>query len=200
MSNAISKITGVVKNWWAFLIIGILLLIGSFYMFSSPVESFVGLASFFSALIFVSGLFTVFFALTNREDIDNFGLFLAGGILDVIMGFILLKYPGLTVVLFSLFVGFWLLFRGIGTISIAFKMKKEEDSNWGWILLFGILTTIFAFMAIVNPLIGASYLVYTLALAFLFLGIANIALALRLRKVKGNVKGAVEDVKEKLSS
>ena len=200
MSNAISKISGTIKNWWAFLIIGILLLIGSFYMFSSPAESFVGLASFFSALIFVSGLFTVFFALTNREDIDNFGLFLAGGILDVIMGFILLKYPGLTMVLFSLFVGFWLMFRGIGTISISFKMKKEGDENWGWILFFGILITLFAFMAIIDPMIGASYLVYTLALALLFLGIANIALALRLRKVKVGVKGAVKEIKEKLSS
>jgi uncharacterized membrane protein HdeD (DUF308 family) len=196
MSSVISKISGTVKNWWAFLIIGILFLIAAFWMFSSPVESFVGLASFFSALIFVSGLFTVFFALTNRGDIDNFGLFLAGGILDVIMGFILLKYPGLTIVLFSLFVGFWLLFRGMGTISISFKIKKEGDSNWVWILLFGILTTIFAFMAIINPLIGASYLVYTLALALLFAGIASIALSLRLRRVKSTI----QDVKDKLTS
>ena len=200
MSNVISKITGSIKNWWAFLIIGIILLIGSFWMFSSPVESFVGLTAFFSALIFVSGLFTIFFALTNKEDIDNFGLFLAGGILDVIMGFILLKYPDLTMMLFSLFVGFWLMFRGIGTISISFKMKKEGDANWGWILFFGILITLFAFMAIIDPMIGASYLVYTLALALLFLGIANIALALRLRKIKVGVKGAVEEVKQKLSS
>lgn len=199
MSNVISKITGSIKNWWAFLIIGIILLIGSFWMFSSPVESFVGLTAFFSALIFVSGLFTIFFALTNKEDIDNFGLFLAGGILDVIMGFILLKYPGMTVVLFSLFVGFWLLFRGIGTISISFKMKKDGLENWGWILFFGILVTLFAFMAIIDPMIGASYLVFTLALALLFLGIANIALALRLRKVKGGVEGVIKDVKEKLS-
>ena len=195
MSNVLSKISGTVKNWWVFLIIGILLLISSFWMFSSPVEAFVGLAGLFSALIFVSGLFTVFFALTNKDDIDNFGLYLAGGVLDIIMGFILMKYPGLTVVLFSLFVGFWLLFRGIGTISIAFKIKKEGDSNWGWILFFGILVTIFAFMAIVNPLIGASYLVYTLALALLFLGIANIYLALRLRKVKKGVSGVKEDIK-----
>ena len=207
MSNAISKLSGAIKNWWVFLIIGVLLLIGSFWMFSSPVEAFVGLAGFFSALIFISGLFTVFFAFTNREDIDNFGLYLAGGVLDIIMGFILLKYPGLTIVLFSLFVGFWLLFRGIGTISIAFKIKKEEDSNWGWILFFGILTALFALLAIINPLIGASYLVYTLALALLFLGIANIYLALRLKKVKSgisdvkqNIKAGIKEVKDELES
>ena len=196
MSNAISAITGSIKNWWVFLIIGILLLIGSYYMFSTPVESFIGLAGLFSALILVSGLFRVFFALTNKDDIENFGLYLAGGVLDVIVGFILLKYPGMTVVLFSLFIGFWLLFRGFNIISISFQIKKLGDTDWFWILLFGILVVIFAFMAIINPLIGASYLVITLALAIMLAGIANIFLALRLRKVKSKVK----EVKDKLTS
>jgi uncharacterized membrane protein HdeD (DUF308 family) len=195
MSNIISKVTGTVKNWWVFLIMGILLLISAYWMFSTPVESFVGLASLFSALIFVSGLFSVFFALTNKEDIDNFGLYLAGGVLDVIIGFILLKYPGLTIVLFSMFIGFWLLFRGFNMISVSFKIKSAGDENWGWILFFGILIVIFAMMSIINPLIGASYLVYTLAFTLLLFGIANIALSLRLRRIKSTVK----DLKKGLS-
>ncbi|MDN3643820.1 DUF308 domain-containing protein [Lutimonas halocynthiae] len=195
MSNIISKVTGTVKNWWVFLIMGVLLLISAYWMFSTPVESFVGLASLFSALIFVSGLFSVFFALTNKEDIDNFGLYLAGGVLDVIIGFILLKYPGLTIVLFSMFIGFWLLFRGFNMISVAFKIKSAGDENWGWILVFGILIVIFAMMSIINPLIGASYLVYTLAFTLLLFGFANIALSLRLRRLKSTVK----DLKEGLS-
>jgi len=195
MSNIISKVTGTVKNWWVFLIMGVLLLISAYWMFTTPVESFVGLASLFSALIFVSGLFSVFFALTNKEDIENFGLYLAGGLLDVIIGFILLKYPDLTLLLFSMFIGFWLLFRGFNMISVSFKIKSAGDENWGWILVFGILIVIFAMMSIINPLIGASYLVYTLAFTLLLFGFANIALSLRLRRVKSTVK----DLKEKLS-
>jgi len=195
MSNLISKVSGTIKNWWVFLILGVLLLISAYWIFSTPIESFVGLASLFSALIFVSGLFSVFFALTNKDDIDNFGLYLAGGLLDVLIGFILLKYPGLTLVLFSMFIGFWLLFRGFNMISVSFKIKKIGDSNWGWILFFGIMVVIFAMMSIINPLIGASYLVFTLAFTLVLFGVANIVLALKLRKLKTNV----EDLKEKLS-
>ena len=60
-------------------------------------------------------------------------------------------------------------------IGVVVRLGPEEVTVYvfehleGWILFFGILVTIFAFMAIVNPLIGASYLVYTLALALLFL-------------------------------
>ncbi len=195
MSNLISKVSGTIKNWWVFLILGVMLLISAYWMFATPVESFVGLASLFSALIFVSGLFSVFFAISNKEDIDNFGLYLAGGILDVLIGFILLAYPGLTLILFSMFIGFWLLFRGFNLISVSFKIKKIGDTKWGWMLFFGIMVVVFAMMSIVNPLIGASYLVYTLALTLVLFGVANIALALKLRKLKSNE----QDIKESLN-
>lgn len=205
MSNFISKVSGTVKNWWVFLIIGVLLIIGAIWMFKTPVESFVGLVSFFSMLILISGLLSIYFAFANKDDIDNWGLYLAGGVLDFAVGFILFKYPGISIVLFSLFIGFWLMFRGFNTVSTSFKLKKDGADNWGWILFFGILTVIFAFMSIINPLIGAAYLVYTLAFAFLLLGIANIFLGLQLKKVKGkaadfkdNIAKNIESLKERV--
>lgn len=199
MAKAISQFTHTIKNWWVFLIIGILLIIGAIWMFKTPVESFAGLSMFFSSLIFITGLLTIFYAFANKADIENWGLYLGGGILDLIIGFILLKYPGVTMVLFSLFVGFWLMFRGIFMISGSFKMKKEGMENWGWVLFFGIITAIFAFFAIINPLIGASYLVFTLAFGFFIFGVANIFLAFQLKKVKGKVGDAEDFIREKVA-
>jgi len=195
MAHAVTKIAHSIKNWWVFLIVGILFIIGAIQMFRNPGESFIGLTSFFSILIFISGILTIFYAFANKADIENWGLFLAGGALDILVGFILLKYPGITMVLFSVFVGFWLMFRGVYMVSGAFKMKKDGVDNWGWVLFFGILTVIFAFFAIINPLVGASYLVFTLAFAFLLLGIGNIFLSLQLKKVKGRAAHIKEEVK-----
>ncbi|HSO85604.1 MAG TPA: HdeD family acid-resistance protein [Draconibacterium sp.] len=195
MAHPVSKITHSIKNWWIFLIVGLVFIIGSIQMFRNPAESFVGLASFFSGLILIAGILTIFYAFANKEDIENWGLFLAGGALDILVGFILLKYPGVTMVLFSVFVGFWLMFRGVFMVSGAFKMKKDGIDNWGWVLLFGVLTAIFAFFAIINPLVGVSYLVFTLAFAFLLLGIGNIFLSLQLKKVKGRVGDVKDEVK-----
>ena len=190
MTNVISKLKGTVKNWWVFLIVGILLIIGSIWIFRTPIESFISLAVIFSILILISGVFSIIFAFTNKEKIENWGLYLIGGILDVIVGFILLSYPGITILVFSLFIGFWLMFRGFNTISTSLELKKEGAMNWGWILLLGALIIILAFMSIVNPLIGAGYLVFTLALSIFLLGVANIFLSLQLRKIKSAVKDA----------
>lgn len=195
MSNLLSNVSKTIKNWWVFLVLGILLILSAFWMFKTPVESFIGLASLFSALIFLSGLFSIIFAFSNKDDIDNFGLYLAGGIFDIIIGFILLKYPGLTIILFSLFVGFWLLFRGINLISMSFKVKASDDKDWGWILVMGILVVLFAMLSIINPLIGASYLVYTLAFTLLIFGIANFALGLKFRKIKNKTREVKEKIK-----
>ena len=206
MSEMLSKVTGSVKNWWVFFIIGILLIIGAIWMFRTPAESFAGLSGFFSILILLSGFLTIFYAFGNKEDIDSWGLFLAGGILDIVVGLILLNYPKITMVLFAVFVGFWLLFKGISTISTAFKLKKENGDNWAWVLFFGVLIVIFAFMSILNPLIGASYLVYTLAFSLLLLGIANIFISLKLKNVKSrigdvreNITGSVDEIKNRIN-
>lgn len=195
MSNVISKVSSTVKNWWVFLIVGVLFIFGGIWIFKTPIESFITLAMFFSILILISGVFSIIFAFANKEDIDNWGLHLVGGILDVIVGLILLSYPGITLVLFSLFIGFWLMFRGFNIISTSLKLKKN-GADWIWVLFFGILIVIFAFMSIVNPLIGVSYLVFTLAISFLLLGFANIFLALQLKKINSNVENLKERIKE----
>ncbi len=204
MTNAISKVAGSVKNWWVFLIIGILMILGSIWLFKTPIGGFSGIIMFFSMLIFISGLLSIFYAFSNKDDIDNWGLFLAGGILDIVVGFLLMKYPAKAVLLFSVFIGFWLLFRGISTISTSFKFKKEGESNWFWILLFGILITGFAVMAILyKPLLGGAYLAYMLAFAFFFIGVANIFISLKLKDVKSHLddgKDMLEDAKDDIAS
>jgi len=199
MTNIVSKVSHSVKNWWVFLIIGILMIVGAIWMFKTPVESFVGLAAFFSILILMSGILSIFYVLGNKSDLDDWGLYLAGGILDVVVGLILLNYPGITILLFSLFIGFWLLFRGISTTSASFKYKKDGEDGWFWILLFGVLIVIFAFMSIINPLIGAAYLVFTLAFSFLLLGAANIFLAFKLKEVKERIIDFKDDVSDRLN-
>jgi uncharacterized membrane protein HdeD (DUF308 family) len=199
MSNIISKVSGTVKNWWVFLLVGILLIIGSIWMFNAPAESFLSLVGFLSSLILISGLLTVFFAFVNKDHIDNWGMFLAGGILDILIGVIFLKFPGVTLILFAMFVGFWLLFRGSNIISSSFELKKEGISNWWWVLSMGILTVVFAIMAIANPILGIGYVIYILAFSFLLLGLANIFLALQLKKVKSKVRDFKDNISEEVN-
>lgn len=201
MENAISRIGSSVKNWWILLVMGILMIIGAIWMFKTPIGSFAGIVMFISVLILFSGILSVFFSISNKDDIDNWGLFLGAGILDIVVGFILLKHPAKAVVIFSVFIGLWLLFKGISAISNSFKLKKDGYEGWTWVLIFGILTTIFAIMAVLyKPLLGGAYLAYMLAFAFLLLGIVYVFISLQLRKVKSRIGDAKDLLAEEISN
>ena len=200
MTNVISRVVSSVKNWWVLLIMGILMVLGAIWMFKTPIGSFAGIVLFFSFLILISGVLSVFFALSNKDDLDNWGIYLAGGILDIVVGFILLKHPAKAIVIFSVFIGLWLLFRGVSAISTSFKLKKDGIENWGWIFVFGVFTTIFALMAVLyEPLLGGAYLAYMLAFSFLLLGIVYIFISLQLKKVKSKIGETKDMIAENLA-
>ena len=102
---------------------------------------------------------------------------------DPVVVFILLLTAGVRFINLAFFVGFWLLFNGISTISTSIDLKKYQKKGWVWILLSGVLTTILAFMVLVNPLYAVSFLSVFIGLSLIFSGIAQIMISLELRSL-----------------
>ena len=85
-----------VKNWWLSLLVGLLYIIVAIYLMFAPLASYVALSILFSVSMFVSGLFEIAFALANKKGISSWGWYLAGGIIDLILGIFLMASPGLS--------------------------------------------------------------------------------------------------------
>jgi len=200
MTNIISKITNAIKNWWIFLITGILLILASIWIFRTPLESYVGLAWLFSILVLANGISYTFFSISNREELEGWGWYLSSGIFGILIGMILILYPEISIVLLPFIVGFWLMFSGISVISTSLDLKKYYIMDWGWLMLFGILITILAFFMVLNPFFGAFNIVYITSLALLVYGISHIMLAFKLKKVKSKTFGAVDHLKKNLKN
>lgn len=188
MENALSKISNAIKYWWVGVLLGILFLLLGIWVIQSPVESFVTFAIYFAITYIISGVGAITFSISNREALDGWGWQLGGGILELIMGIALLANPGVSMIVLAFFVGFWLLFRGFSTISIALELKRDGGQNWGWILFSGILTSILAFMVLLNPLYAVSTLSIFVGLSLIMAGVAAILIGFQIRKVSKKVK------------
>ncbi|QNL50725.1 HdeD family acid-resistance protein [Olivibacter sp. SDN3] len=184
MASLVQQIKNDIKNWWLFTLIGILLLIAGFYTISNPLTSYLGLAIFFGVLIFVNGIMELSFAIGNRKHLHRWGWTLAAGMLDVILGFVLLLYPGLSMSVLPFIVGFYILLLGASLSSYAFQLNSLSIKGWGWVLAGGILTVIFGLSMIFNPIIGIATIVGWTAFAFIIAGIVNIIFSIQLKKVK----------------
>lgn len=93
MTSFIKQVRNAVKHWYLPLIAGILFLILGIYTLASPLESFVALSFLFSLTFLFSGLIEVIFSISNKNEIDNWGWSLFFGIVNLLVGLLLIIHP-----------------------------------------------------------------------------------------------------------
>lgn len=196
--TVLNKVKSTIANWWIYLILGVIFLIGSVYVFSVPAASYLTLSIVFAAFMLMDGIGGVSLSMTNRESMEGWGWQLASGIISLIIGLALLIHPGLSMAVLPIFVGFWVLMKGSLLIGTSFDLKSQELKNWGWILAMGSLNAVLGMVMIVNPIFGASVVLIFTAISLLSLGISMTTVSLWLRKIKMKVSHLKENDHEKL--
>src|ERR1700753_267046 len=77
-----------IKNWWLFILKGLVFFGAGIYVFCSPLAGYLGLSVMFSVVIIISGISQIFFASVNSR-MKGWGWTLTSGNLDLIIGFYL---------------------------------------------------------------------------------------------------------------
>ncbi len=183
MKTFIEQLGFSIKNWWLSLILGILYLGIAIWLMFNPLASYVALSIVFAVLMFVSGLFEIIFSVTNKDALSSWGWYLAGGIIDLLIGLILIASPGLSMAVLPFILAFWLLFRGISGIGFAMDIRRCGSNNWGWYLFLAILAVLCSIGIIWVPAAGALTFVFVTAYAFIVFGIFRLVIAFELRKL-----------------
>ena len=171
------------KYWWLVLIKGIILILLSFFIFSNPVGTLIGLALYIGIALMITGILLIVTSLSNRKADDQWGWKLTEGIVDVFFAFILLSNPAVTAAVFPFVVGFWMIFYGIMLFVGSFSVKKEGDNSWGISLIGGILTVFFGYIIMSDILTGAIAITFWIGAGFMLFGLINISAAFRMKKL-----------------
>ena len=196
MSNLIEHIQHNVKNWWWFLVSGLLFIATGIAIYAWPVASYVSLSIVFSILMLTNGFSQIVFASDNSKLLRGWGWILVSGIIDVALGTYLLIYPTVTMVTLPYFVGFWLIFRSFYLMGTAFDLKDLGVRGWGWFLFGAILVLVLGGVIVYYPAAGAVSIIAFSGSAFIVGGFMNIYLAFLLKAVKGEVNEARKAVGE----
>jgi len=164
----LKSIKDTIKHWYVPLLVGLFFVIVSIVVFSSPMASLLTLSILFAISFLFGGIAEIVFAVSNRQQLDNWGWSLTFGIITLIVGLLLFMNPGLSVITLAFYVGFIVLFRSVAAISFSLDLKSYGSRNWGWLLAFGILGAIFSFILLWNPLFAGMGAVVLVGLSFLF--------------------------------
>ena len=183
MKTIFDELQQEVKNWWISLILGILYVIVAISLMFSPLSGYAVLSILFSVSMLFSGLLEISFAVSNRRRVSSWGWYLAGGIIDMILGFYLITYPMLSMEVIPFIIAFWLMFRGFSSVGYAMDLKRYGTRDWGWYVAFGILAVICSLIILWQPAVGALYAVYMISFAFLIIGFFRIMLSFELKNL-----------------
>lgn len=178
------EIKDAVQYWWILLIMGIALIVSSFYIYAIPVASYLTLSMLFAVMILIDGISSLAFAIANRKSISHSGWRMISGIFSIVLGGALFIHPALSMSILPVFIGFWVMMKGSLTIGIGLDMGDTGMTGSGWTIFFGVINLLIGVSMIVNPIFGASLIVMMTALSFLMVGVSMTVMAFRLRRVK----------------
>lgn len=171
------------KNWWLMLIRGIAAIVLGIFAFAWPGMTLVTLVMIWGAYTFVDGIFALGAAIMGSSEtmMPRWWMALVG-IAGVIAGAVALFLPGITAAVMLTFLAYWAIFVGVMEIVGAFALRKEVENEWS-LVFAGLLMVALGVMLLFVPMAGAVAIAWTIGSFMLLMGIALIALSLKLRNV-----------------
>lgn len=182
-SSLIENSKQAIRYWWLLLVVGIALLLVGILTFVFPTQSYMGMAMLFGWLILITGILEVVLSTTNKHFITGRGWMLAGGVIEIILGIILIFNIALSAATLPIFLGFWLMLRGFSAIGLGGDMNAMDIPGSGWTIFSGILLLLCALWILFQPLVfGTTAVVVWVGISLLFAGVAACSLAMQLRQ------------------
>ena len=135
-------------------------------------------AALYLGMMFIiggSGYLTDFYLLRS-------GWLLAVGLLNIIIGVVLILNLGITAASLPVLLAVWILCIGVIQIAFGVDSKAGGDPAWKWILIAGFLGIIFALLILGYPVIGVFAISTMLGLYFFLYGCLGIAEYVEMKK------------------
>ena len=176
-----------VVHWWLFLVAGVLCLVTGIVVFVFPLESYVTLSIIFGVLMLVVGAAKLIAAVTSGNYFLMKGYVIIGGLLDLILGLFLCIYPGVTLVMLPIMMGFWMLYNSFMLFSFSDDLSTLQVPGGGLVTAGGILLLILSVLVLVNPFgAGIATVVVLAGSGLILFGLLLCSLSVKLKDLHTN--------------
>jgi len=167
------------RNWWVFLLRGILAIFLGIMVFRQPVLTLGVLLVGFAVYALFEGVSALFAAIQGWSFRRDRWLLLLEAVAGIGVGIMTLHRPGVTAFVLVLFMAIWALATGV--LKIAEAASISEGRGRGWLAVGGVASVVFALLVLFRPLTGALAMVKVIGIYALILGVTELVLAFTLR-------------------
>jgi uncharacterized membrane protein HdeD (DUF308 family) len=171
------------QNWWAIALRGLVAVLFGIAAFMWPGITLSVLAPLFGAYALINGVFAVIEAFRRDVSRERWRPLLFEGVISIVIGAMILIWPGLTAMGLLFLIAFWAIMTGVFEIITAVRLRHEIRGEW-MMALIAILSMAFGLLLLAFPAPGV-FSVILMIRAFVFaIGALMIALAFKLRSLR----------------
>ena len=193
MDIATMHFWGKTKYWWALIITGILMIPCGLWLWLKFVKlsnSLIHRAlqphrhrefSWWLSILF--GLVQLIVSGNVKQKVRGWGWWLAGGIIDILIGFILVGNLSFSEAVLPFFFAFIFMYKGIANLFSALNMVSTHRYWWLY-LVNGLLLLILGLLFFASPFTAAFSIIFLCAAAFIYWGFSLIFFGYSLRPVE----------------
>jgi uncharacterized membrane protein HdeD (DUF308 family) len=168
------------KMWGWYLALGISLIIVGVYAIMNGMAATLASVIVLGVALLIAGIAQIFGAFISRGA-GHVILFLLVGILDVIVGWMLLQHPGVGALTLTLLLSVLLVFGGIFRFAAALWLQFP---HYGWVAFSALVTFVLGVLLWASwPFSGVWFIGFAVGVNFIFAGVTWSAMAWRLRTV-----------------
>ena len=156
------------KAWWVVLLVGILMVIAGFVYWFFPVQGYAVASTLFGWMLIMAGVVLVCVSAGARRP-RGWGWWLAGGVIDMFIGFMLVRSVVRAEAVFPYFIAFIFLFWGVSALVSAVYQRRRR--YWWLNIVNGVLLLLIGFLFLeegyLANMVNVSFLT---SLAFIYWG------------------------------
>ncbi|MGZ3506368.1 MAG: HdeD family acid-resistance protein [Vulcanimicrobiaceae bacterium] len=191
MIDAIAgQISNITSKWWLFLLRGLAAIAVAVVAFMRPGDALIAFVLVLGLYALVAGVLAIAAAVSLVGG-DHWWALLLEGILLVVVALLIWSWPVTSALAFVYFIASWLIVSGIFQIAAGMRLRDIINNEW-FFILSGIISIVFGVWVFRSGAQGVVATAYLLGWYFVFYGIAQAAVAFRLRSLHGAVTPPVK--------
>ena len=174
------------KNWWMFLVRGILAILLGLIALFWPEVAFVSLVLIIGVFALVNGIIAIVSAFTSNAKSEHWWWLILEGVLGIGLGLLTIFQPQAMAKAWLILIAAWLIVAGVFEIITAIALRKVIEGEI-WMILAGAISLLFGFVLLGSPAVGIFAIGFIVGLFAILFGVIFILLAISLKKYGGTV-------------
>jgi uncharacterized membrane protein HdeD (DUF308 family) len=177
------------QNWWVIALRGFLGIVFGIIALLMPGVTIAALILWFAAYMLVDGIFAIVAAVRAARRNQRWGALILEGIVDLAAAAIAFFAPIATLFAFVYLSAAWAIISGVLMLAAVFRLRRTHGK---WLLaLAGVVSVVWGVLLSIAPIAGALVMTWWLGAYALVFGVTLLVLAFRLRRSRGEPRGAM---------